>query len=105
MTDTLSPTWSVYLIRTVSNSLYTGVTTDVARRFVEHQNGRSGAKYLRGKGPLTLVYHAPCQSKRRAFQWEFFIKRWPKSTKEALVSSQLPLAVFASQFGLSMKFS
>ncbi|CAG9295085.1 putative endonuclease [Celerinatantimonas diazotrophica] len=95
----------MYLIRTVSNSLYTGVTTDVARRFAEHQNGHKGAKYLRGKGPLTLVYYTPCQSKQHAFSWESFIKRWPKSTKEALVNSQLPLSVFASQFGLSMKFS
>lgn len=105
MNDGLKPTWSVYLIRTVKNSLYTGVSTDVARRFAEHQNGRNGAKYLRGKGPLTLVYQTPCQSKQCAFQWEFFIKRWPKSTKEALVSSQLSLPVFASQFGLPMKFS
>ncbi|GAL03304.1 putative endonuclease containing a URI domain [Photobacterium aphoticum] len=43
--------WSVYLIRTAANQLYCGVTTDVARRFSEHQSKPQGAKYLKGKGP------------------------------------------------------
>ena len=51
--------WSLYLIRTAQASLYTGVTTDVQRRFAEHENRdkkNKGAKALRGKGPLKLVF-------------------------------------------------
>ena len=40
--------WYLYLIRTADNALYTGITTDVARRYQQHQQGK-GAKALRGK--------------------------------------------------------
>ena len=45
----------LYILRCGDNSLYTGITTDVARRLAAHQSGK-GAKYTRGRGPLTLVY-------------------------------------------------
>ncbi|MGP6213224.1 DNA damage response exodeoxyribonuclease YhbQ, partial [Escherichia coli] len=45
--------WYLYLIRTADNKLYTGITTDVERRYQQHQSGK-GAKALRGKGELTL---------------------------------------------------
>ncbi len=45
--------WSIYIVRNRLGSLYTGITTDVERRFNQHQNG-TGAKALRGKGPY---YH------------------------------------------------
>ena len=49
-------TWSVYLVRCSDNSLYTGIATDVARRFAEHQaQGPKTARYLRGRAALTLV--------------------------------------------------
>ena len=49
--------WHLYLIRCHDGSLYTGITTNVARRFAEHQgNGDTGAKYIRGRGPLVLVF-------------------------------------------------
>ena len=38
--------WYVYIIRATDQSLYTGITTDVERRFAEHQSGRAGAKYF-----------------------------------------------------------
>ena len=47
--------WFLYLIRTADNKLYTGITTDVERRYQQHQSGK-GAKALRGKGELTLVF-------------------------------------------------
>jgi putative endonuclease len=50
--------WSLYLIRTADNRLYTGITTDVARRFMQHQSGK-GAKALRGKA--NLYWHFPRQ--------------------------------------------
>ena len=52
---TTAPRWSVYLLRCGSGALYTGIATDVHHRLAEHRNGQ-GAKYLRGKGPLRLVF-------------------------------------------------
>ena len=50
--------WWLYLVRTADGSLYTGISTDVQRRFAEHENKdkkNKGAKALRGKAPLRLV--------------------------------------------------
>ena len=47
--------WYVYMIRATDQSLYTGITTDVERRFAEHQAGRAGAKYFRGRSPEQVM--------------------------------------------------
>ncbi|WP_427980361.1 GIY-YIG nuclease family protein [Agarivorans sp.] len=78
--------WFVYMIRTRHQHLYTGVTTDVARRFKEHQSGGlKGAKALRGKGPLVLEFQQVLASKRQALQLEYAIKQLPKDKKEQLL--------------------
>ena len=76
--------WWVYLIRTSSNALYCGVTNDVERRFRMHQNGK-GAKALRGKGPLELVWKQPADSKSGALKLEAAMKKLPKKRKEKIV--------------------
>ncbi|MGF1682870.1 GIY-YIG nuclease family protein [Photobacterium minamisatsumaniensis] len=87
----VEPVWSVYLIRTASNHLYCGVTTDVERRFKEHQGTMKGAKYLRGKGPLTIAWSSEVGSKRVAMQLEYRIKRLSKKQKEQIVIGELPV--------------
>jgi putative endonuclease len=47
--------WQVYMILCSDDTLYTGITTDMARRFRQHASG-SGAKYFRGRQPLQIVY-------------------------------------------------
>ncbi|WP_459782012.1 GIY-YIG nuclease family protein [Photobacterium sp. R1] len=86
------PIWFVYLIRTRCNRLYCGVTTDVNRRFSEHQSGQKGARSLRGKGPLNLAWSIRIGDKRKAMQLEYKIKQLPKSVKEALAAKQITLA-------------
>lgn len=76
--------WYLYLIRTCDNHLYTGITTDVARRFNQHQSG-TGAKALRGRGPLTLVFSQPLGDRCLALRLEYRVKQLPKSAKEKLV--------------------
>jgi putative endonuclease len=78
------PDWYVYLVRCRDGSLYTGITSDVPRRFARHQAG-DGAKYLRGRGPLTLVFHRNLGEKGLALSLENKIKKLPKSQKEELV--------------------
>ena len=76
--------WYLYLVSCGDGSLYTGVTTDVDRRFKAHQEAQ-GAKYLKGRGPLALVYREKIGDKRLAFRAEHAVKRWPRDRKERLV--------------------
>ncbi|MFW5823975.1 MAG: GIY-YIG nuclease family protein [Marinobacter sp.] len=86
--------WHLYLVRTAGNTLYTGVTTDVQRRFAEHQQGgRRCARSLRGRGPLELVFSQAVGSRSRALRLEWQIKRWPRRHKEELIRGQRSLEV------------
>ena len=78
--------WHLYVVRCHDGSLYTGITTDVARRFAEHQgNGDTGAKYLRGRGPLVLVFQKKLGSRSLALGVESKVKMLSKARKEELV--------------------
>lgn len=74
--------YSVYLVRCRDGSLYTGIATDVARRMAAHEQGTTGAKYLRGKGPLELVFQRPVGDRGLAQRIEHRIKRLPRAEKE-----------------------
>lgn len=80
--------WFVYIIRTARGTYYTGIALDVEKRFQEHKNsGLKSAKYLRGKGPLMLVYQQRVENKSVALKREYEIKQLSKKQKEALFSS------------------
>ncbi|XBS70470.1 GIY-YIG nuclease family protein [Acerihabitans sp. KWT182] len=79
----MSTSWYLYMIRTGDGRLYTGITTDVMRRLKQHEQG-VGAKALRGKGPLTLVFHCPAGDRSRALRWEYRIKQLTHRQKERL---------------------
>ncbi len=79
-----SPQWHVYLLRCRDGALYTGIATDVDRRLREHQDGK-GAKYLRGKGPLELVFEKAVGDRGLALSVECSIKKLSKAHKEALI--------------------
>jgi putative endonuclease len=80
------PKWHLYLIRTADRTLYAGITTDVARRLAEHQTGGGRcARYLRGRGPLKLVFVRRLGSRSLALKAERCIKRLPKHQKEKIV--------------------
>lgn len=92
--------WFVYMVRTARGALYTGITTDVSRRFSEHQAGApKGARSLRGKGPLELVFSAETRDRGTASKLEWQIKRWPRWQKEALVRGEQPLPDTTSECG------
>ena len=78
--------WHLYLVRCHDGSLYNGITTDVARRFAEHQGkGDTGAKYLRGRGPLVLVFQRKLGSRSLALGVESRVKKLSKAKKEELI--------------------
>lgn len=83
---TMTP-WYLYLIRTADSALYTGITTDVARRYRQHQTGK-GAKALRGKGELTLAFAAQVGDRSLALRIEYRIKQLTKRQKERLVTER-----------------
>jgi len=74
------------MIRCGDGSLYTGITTDVARRFGEHLAGNTGSKYLRGRAPLELVLEHVVGDRSRASKIEYRIKKLSRSEKEKIVS-------------------
>ena len=76
--------WYVYIVRCRDGSLYTGITTEVERRLEEHQENR-GAKYLRGRGPLTLVFKHTAATKGQALKVERHIKSLSRREKEQLI--------------------
>jgi putative endonuclease len=65
---------------------HTGISTNVSRRFTEHQRkGNTGSKYLKSKGPLSLVFEKKVGSKSLALKVESKIKKLPKAKKEKLI--------------------
>ena len=107
---TTNAEWWVYMLRCGDGSLYTGITTNVARRLAEHSGaavgsagkgtgksaGKSkGAKSLRGKRPLAIARQFPCQNRSEASQLEYRIKQLSKPEKEALVAGQITVQELA----------
>lgn len=80
-------TWYLYILRCADGTLYTGITTDVARRFAAHRKGR-GAKYTRGRGPLELVYREVCGTHSQALKRELEIKALSRQEKLALLGQK-----------------
>jgi len=76
--------WYLYIVRCRDDSLYTGIATDVERRFAEHQ-ANTGAKYPRGRGPLKLVFKKQIGKKELALKIERLVKKLPKLKKENLI--------------------
>tara|TARA_R110000850_G_scaffold44516_2_gene113092 strand:+ start:883 stop:1206 length:324 start_codon:yes stop_codon:yes gene_type:complete len=78
--------WYLYIIRCANSHLYTGITTDIARRFAEHQaSGPKAAKYLKGKGPLTLVYQESLVDRSEASKREITVKKYTRQQKLLLI--------------------
>jgi putative endonuclease len=75
----------VYVVECSDGTLYTGYTTDVDRRVEEHNAGE-GAKYTRGRTPVTLVHAEVYDDRGEAMSREAEIKSMPREAKEALVA-------------------
>ncbi len=85
-----NPEWSIYMVRCRDGELYTGIATDIDRRFAEHQSGK-GAKYLKGRAPLQLVFKKRVGSRSLALKIERLIKRLPRIKKEVVVKKRIDL--------------
>ena len=75
--------WVVYLVRCADDTLYCGITNDLRARLAAHTAGK-GAKYTRGRGPVTLFWSRRCATGREARQLEARIKRLTTTEKRKL---------------------
>jgi putative endonuclease len=92
--------WYLYLVRCHDGSLYTGISTDVARRFAQHQGeGSAGSKYLKGRGPLVLVFQRKLGSRSLALGVESKVKKLSKARKEELIRTKKHIEVIIKQVG------
>lgn len=79
--------WYVYILECADGTLYTGVTTDVARRVREHNESDRGAKYTRSRRPVTLFHTETFEGKEDAMRREYFIKVLTRKEKIKLIKS------------------
>ena len=86
--------WSVYLARCADASLYCGIARDVGARIAAHDAG-TGARYTRGRGPLTVVAVRRCRDKGVALSIEHAVKQLPRAHKLALAAAPGGLAAIA----------
>lgn len=75
----------VYMLECADGSYYTGYTNDLEKRIKEHNNSKRGAKYLRGKLPVRLIYVKGYRYYKRAMNKERAIKRLTHKEKRELV--------------------
>ena len=78
--------YCVYMVECKYGTYYTGYTNDIKKRLQAHNNG-VGAKYLRGRGPVKLVFMKKCATAKDAQSQEWHLKRLPRQKKEALIDS------------------
>ena len=77
----------VYILECEDGSLYTGITTDLARRFEEHASGK-GARFTRAKKPVRIVYSEEQEDRSSASKREAALKKLPRSAKLALLAGK-----------------
>ena len=85
---------SLYIVRCADGQLYTGIATDVSKRLAEHESGPRGAKYLRGKGPLEVVFVETVGDRAAASHLEYRVKQLSRARKLDLIEGRQSLADF-----------
>ena len=77
--------WKVYIIKCSDDTLYTGISNDIEKRFQDHLDG-NGAKYFRGREPKELVYIEEGHSRSSASKRELEIKKLTRKKKDRLIN-------------------
>lgn len=81
------PTWFVYMVCCADATLYTGITTDLDKRIKQHNSPRGGARYTRGRQPVSLVYFEQLANRSLASKREYEIKKLTTQEKQLLIHS------------------
>ena len=80
--------WMMYVVQCADGSLYTGITTNIQRRILEHNFGMKGAKYTRSRRPVELVFSIPCENHSIAAKNEAKFKKLTRSQKLRIIDDQ-----------------
>lgn len=93
----ISTPWFVYMILGTDEHLYTGITTNMARRWQEHSSGKAGARYFRGRQPAFLCLLEKHTDRSQASKREYALKRLQRHEKLTLItqSSSQTAAIIA----------
>ncbi|HEY8600260.1 MAG TPA: GIY-YIG nuclease family protein [Thermomicrobiales bacterium] len=85
---TAAGSWWVYILRCADDTFYVGLARHLAARLREHNGSeRRGARYTRGRRPVSLYLAHPCADRRTAAQLEWRVKQLPRERKAALVDA------------------
>ena len=83
----MNKNWKVYIVECSDGTYYTGITTNVRRRILEHNYGLKSAKYTRSRRPVRLIYEETATNRSRASKREHQIKKLKRSDKTLLIES------------------
>jgi putative endonuclease len=79
--------YTVYILRCSDGSLYTGYTNNIEKRLSDHNGGKAGAKYTRGRRPVNLVYFEKYKTLSAALKREIKIKKLSRTEKLILIKN------------------
>ena len=77
----------VYILLCNDNSLYVGITSDIERRVLEHNEGKYPEAYTHSRRPVTLLFYQDFTEPSQAIEYEKKIKKWSRAKKQALIDN------------------
>lgn len=80
--------WFVYIIQNEKGHYYTGITTDLERRFKEHTSSKKGAKFFRSGAPVEMVFNKKFSNRSLASKFEAMVKKLTRAEKISLVTTR-----------------
>ena len=83
----MNSSWYIYIVECCDGSFYTGITTDIDRRVLEHNFSFKAAKYTRSRRPVRLVYKASASNRSEASKREYQIKKMKRKNKQTLINN------------------
>ena len=92
------PSYSVYLVECGDGTLYTGIATNVERRIEEHAGTARGARYLRGRGPIRIVFQQVIGDRGLASRIEARVKKLPRADKADAESLPARIRTWLEEF-------
>ena len=79
-------TWTLYILRCADETFYTGITTDLKRRLIEHNTSNKGAKYTRARRPVQCIFMQDFSDRSSVSRAEHIVKKLSREQKHALIS-------------------
>lgn len=87
--------WEVYIIQTESGKLYTGITNNLEKRFTNHLQGKSGAKFFHFSNPKSVVFRESHKNRSEATKREIEIKKMKREQKMNLIQHEQSQNLFS----------